>query len=46
MKRALWVCGLLLLTAAFLLAACAGEEGAQGPPDPEGPAGPPGTEGP
>jgi hypothetical protein len=36
---------MLLLVAALLLAACAGEEGAQGPPGPEGPAGPEGPEG-
>jgi len=52
MKRAIWVCGLLLLVAALFLAACAGEEGPQGPPGPEGaegpagPAGPEGAEGP
>jgi hypothetical protein len=45
MRRATWVFGLLLLIAALLLAACAAEEGAQGPPGPEGAAGPPGEEG-
>jgi hypothetical protein len=45
MRRALWVFTLLLLVTSLMLAACAAEEGAEGPTGPKGDPGPPGPAG-
>ena len=45
MRRALWIFALLLLVASLALAACAGEEGEEGPPGPQGDPGSPGPAG-
>jgi hypothetical protein len=42
----MWICFLILLSAAFILAACSGEEGAQGPPGEQGEDGAAGPAGP
>lgn len=45
MRRALWIFALLLLVASLVLTACAGDEGAEGPPGSQGDPGPPGPAG-